>query len=454
MTAEVAILNRKAVVMAADSAITVPSNSAIYYTGSKIFDLSLSPPIAIMIYGSASFGSIPWGSVVNAYRRTPHISSSGTVQDHAASFIEYLSSIAGDVSTEWQQQFIRNVAQREIHQVSVRAIQAVSMQRSDREIEHLDMRENTITQITQRIQELRKADPIEELEDLTVEQAIQGAFQDWNEFLDKHYVHLISVDDSIRSETQTMVKAALMATNQPWSSGIVIAGFGVDQWFPSLSHYILDGIMIGKPWTRCLREVQISDTNPSAICPFAQEAMIHTFMQGVHPSSRFAIVSRAATHNQLLTDYFCEQLQTLLIPEPDKLFLIKEVKNVTSRFMDIFKKDIDNILKRYSDPIVATVASLPKERMATMAEGLVNLASLDVQVTPKDETVGGPVDVAMISKEDGLVWIKHKASNTINQLMPSKGGEVPWIKRLVKKIKYLAMNYSKRLALIRKRMSV
>lgn len=454
MTAEVAILNRKAVVMAADSAITVPSNSAIYYTGSKIFTLSLSPPIAIMVYGYASFGSIPWESVVNEYRRTSHISSSRTVQDHAASFIEYLSSIAGDVSTEWQQQFIRNAAQREIHQVSVRAIQAVSMQKFDREIERLDMHKNTVTQIAQRIQELQKAGPIEELEDLTVEQAIQGAFQDWNEFLDNNYAHLTSVDDSIRSETQTMVKAALMATDQPWSSGIVIAGFGVDQWFPSLSHYILDGIIIGKPWTRCLREVQISDKNPSAICPFAQEAMIHTFMQGVHPNSRSAIVSRATTHNQLLTDYFCEQLQTLPIPEPEKLLLIRKVKDVASRFVDIFKKDIDNILKRYSDPIVATVASLPKERMATMAEGLVNLASLDVQVTPKDETVGGPVDVAMISKEDGLVWIKRKASNTINQLMTSKGGEAPWIRRLAKRIKCLVKNYGKRLTLIRRRMSV
>lgn len=405
MTAEVAILNRKAVVMAADSAITVPSNSTIYYTASKIFTLSIDPPIAIMVYGSASFGSIPWESVVNECRRTSYISSSQTVQDHASNFMKYLSSIVGDVSTEWQNQFIHDVAQQEIYQVIVRAMQAVLMQGAYRDF---DAHEQILTQINLRIQELQKADPIKELEDSTVEQALQRVFQDWDGFLDKHYVHLTPVDDSIRSETQTMIKAALMATSQPWSSGIVIAGFGVNQWFPSLSHYTLDGIIGGQPWTRCLEEVEISDTIPSAICPFAQEAMIHTFMQGVHPNSRSAIVSRATTHNQLLTNYFCDQLLTLSIPEPERSLLIDKVKGVASRFVDIFKKDVDNILKRYSDPIVATVALLPKEKMATMAEDLVNIASLELQVTPRDETIGGPIDVVMISKEDGLVWIKRK----------------------------------------------
>ena len=43
-----------------------------------------------------------------------------------------------------------------------------------------------------------------------------------------------------------------------------------------------------------------------------------------------------------------------------------------------------------------------------MAEALVNLTSLKRRVTPEDETVGGPVDVAVISKGDGLIWIKRK----------------------------------------------
>ena len=40
-----------------------------------------------------------------------------------------------------------------------------------------------------------------------------------------------------------------------------------------------------------------------------------------------------------------------------------------------------------------------------------NLTSLKRRVTPASETVGGPVDVAVISKGDGLVWMKRKHYN-------------------------------------------
>jgi hypothetical protein len=43
-----------------------------------------------------------------------------------------------------------------------------------------------------------------------------------------------------------------------------------------------------------------------------------------------------------------------------------------------------------------------------MAESLVNLTSFKLKVTEDAETVGGPIDVAVISKGDGLIWIKRK----------------------------------------------
>ena len=43
-----------------------------------------------------------------------------------------------------------------------------------------------------------------------------------------------------------------------------------------------------------------------------------------------------------------------------------------------------------------------------MAESLVNLTSFRRHVTPDVETVGGPIDVAIISRGDGFIWIKRK----------------------------------------------
>jgi hypothetical protein len=51
---------------------------------------------------------------------------------------------------------------------------------------------------------------------------------------------------------------------------------------------------------------------------------------------------------------------------------------------------------------------MPKDELAAMAESLVNLTSFKRKVTEEAETVGGPIDVAVISKGDGLVWVKRK----------------------------------------------
>jgi len=43
-----------------------------------------------------------------------------------------------------------------------------------------------------------------------------------------------------------------------------------------------------------------------------------------------------------------------------------------------------------------------------MAEALVELTALRRKLGPTLESVGGPVDVAIISKGDGFIWIKRK----------------------------------------------
>ena len=54
------------------------------------------------------------------------------------------------------------------------------------------------------------------------------------------------------------------------------------------------------------------------------------------------------------------------------------------------------------------VEFMPKPEMARMAEALVNLTSIKRRVSRGMETVGGPIDVAVISRSEGFVWVKRK----------------------------------------------
>lgn len=54
------------------------------------------------------------------------------------------------------------------------------------------------------------------------------------------------------------------------------------------------------------------------------------------------------------------------------------------------------------------VEFMPKPELAKMAEALIDLTSMKRKVSRGLETVGGPVDVAVISKSEGFVWVKRK----------------------------------------------
>jgi len=69
---------------------------------------------------------------------------------------------------------------------------------------------------------------------------------------------------------------------------------------------------------------------------------------------------------------------------------------------------LDKARKEHSLPLRSVLSSLPVDEMAELAETLITLQSLKEKVTKPSETVGGPVDVAIVTKHEGLVWIKRK----------------------------------------------
>jgi hypothetical protein len=94
LTAEIVVLNRLAVAMAADSAATI-TGGGVDKTSSfanKLFALCTDHPIGIMIYGNSYFMTLPWETIIKAYR-TKHLHSQGfdTLRQYADDFISFLN---------------------------------------------------------------------------------------------------------------------------------------------------------------------------------------------------------------------------------------------------------------------------------------------------------------------------------------------------------------------------
>lgn len=97
-------------------------------------------------------------------------------------------------------------------------------------------------------------------------------------------------------------------------------------------------------------------------------------------------------------------------------FIIKEkeanakfiVKTIIDKYIDAYLKNIDSILQDNANEIIAAVVNLSVPDLALMAKNLVEMTSFKRRVSLDLETVGGPIDVAVISKGDGFIWIERK----------------------------------------------
>lgn len=90
--------------------------------------------------------------------------------------------------------------------------------------------------------------------------------------------------------------------------------------------------------------------------------------------------------------------------------LSQQIRNLNTTQIVNEYKAINKQIKRenYINPLMNAVSNLDKEDLAEMAESLIYLTYLKRRITFAEESVGGPVDVAVISKGDGFVWIKRK----------------------------------------------
>lgn len=128
--------------------------------------------------------------------------------------------------------------------------------------------------------------------------------------------------------------------------------------------------------------------------------MANTFQIGVSPDVFEAGRNQCETSLRTLFDEVSKNLPAGTVGSRETL-----VRSV----LDTYTKEWFNAAwEAHAKPLLPVVGPLPIDEMANLAETLVELESLKEKVTKPTESVGGPIDVAVISKSDGFIWIKRK----------------------------------------------
>lgn len=392
MTAEIAILNSTGVALAADSAITI-GRDRVWKSSNKLFHLAPNADVAVMIYGNGSYCGIPWEVLVKSFRQELGPLTFDHLQEYTQKFLGFIDGV--------------KLPEAALTDLNLWTLFSGILQEVGDDVHAIK----------------KKTDRRKKLVDMMAE--LQNKFEDYEiVFSDYPFSDFVSQHEKVILEllkdiidvraTKTVCNAVLTALFEATrrtvetgaDTGIVFAGFGDKEMLPVVQEICVDGEVDGKAraWTKRLRNTNLQNSG-GTIMPFAQSDIAHLFIEGLLPEY---VDYMSATLNQTL-DRKSSDLVKSYVPAKDQLVETRLQEKENSAMTEEFQKQFREFRQKAAiSPMLKVVNSLPKEEMAALAEALVETTSLRRKMDSRLETVGGPVDVAIVSKSDGFVWIKRK----------------------------------------------
>lgn len=407
MTSEIVLMNRRAVVLAADSATTTSYYDTNqrqwktrYFKGAnKIFNLSNYFPVGMMTYDSANVHGVPWEVVAKAFRDYLGGQELDHLGQYAQSLFEFIQSNK-DIFPEdhLRERFldrVENVATLLIAFCLNDSKVVAAKKQSDKKAAATDCFRQSKKRIgnSQRIGGITDAEVEETISEL--KEAVVERIKDIRLVQEgRRFVDIAELAEwSLRGYYAEVVPGHE-------TTGLAFAGYGKREYFPVVKTFMSYGIARGRAVYREGNEERMTPNDVSKIVPLAKTQMVNTFIYGISDASLHEI---ATAFNGAIEAFAQDLVSRGLLAEDADTDKIKT--DVQEKFSD---KVVELMIDTHSHPLRRVVGSLPVDELADLAETLVALESLKERVTTDEESVGGPIDVAAISKGDGFVWIKRK----------------------------------------------
>jgi len=403
VTSEVLMLNREAVVIAADSAVTTTTardpHPRYSKAANKIFDMSPFGNVAATIYEMAAMDGVPWSLSLKLFRQhEAEHEQRPTLEDHLPALVGFLQGntlLFPNLNDVLQKRFLQSA-------VNI-------LERAEKIAPALG---DANQAIAARTQAWATAEPVLRAELLQLpyqapldgndEQAILAQVAG----LEAELTPLLAATPQWSPANSNQVSALAIANlvKRPTEfvsyTGLVLAGYGKNQIFPSFTQVQVYGHIGTKLLWTDGSKYKITHDNDAMIQPFAQSSMIDRFTDGFDWNLTRIIHKVGRTHLAGLVADVANAGHAIPAAVSDPL--------VAARLDSFMREWRQENWNENFYPLRRVLNGLSVSEMAHLAESLLVLESLRERVTSPTEEVGGPIDVAVITKAEGLIWIKRK----------------------------------------------
>ena len=413
MTAIVGTINRRGVAFAADSAAThtVSSKHKITNHANKIFELSRQHPVGTCICGNLDALGMPWEDIFKLFRKEEGHRSCEHLNDYPIIFFDFVKKQIMSHLVEDQiinLKIIVNGLREEIIDISKNRLKTNDSSEKDL----FEKMSETLTDLENMYSSAQRCN---DFKDYTLEQfkeyATTSITEVLHDLLDSDVVPDGFLEQFIKTLYNIIVSTAHVYLTK---TEIIFWGYGEEDLFPSYISFEISSMFDDRIKHTKKSEYIVSNFDIACVEPFAQSDVANTVVRGIDNELRGKFYESYSDSITVFRDEIISQLDSAGAPDALKTALLKIDIN---KYTTLYKKGMDQYIQdNYIDKLVNTVSYLSKEDLADMAESLVRMTYLKRRITSEEESVGGPVDVAVITKGDGFVWLnrKHYFSAEIN----------------------------------------
>jgi hypothetical protein len=405
MTSEVLILNKHAVVLAADSAVTTgPARDGEHprysKTATKLFELSDNGKVAVTIFGGAQIDLVPWELAIKIFRASSRGASFATFDqylDHLLAFLRsnpvlFPAQLLADLTALRFGNAVKHVVSL-VHQTDPSIFDVT---------QNLAARQSAWGAASLSVDQTFNAKGVHPSLSAAAQSAMLVAVGQRTAGV---AAELAKEPEFAAIDPQGLAELAIAAlyavpTDFLPSTGVVVAGYGEQDIFPGYKSINVYGHVGPDLLSQEGSTFQVTHTNTSMIQALAQTSMIDMFTDGFG-RSLWDIVRRES--RKVLDELVGEIVAAGGSAPPTGATPI--IQAAHDRFMKTWTRE--NFQQNWS-PLREVLASLSVQEVAHLAETLLTLESLKERVTSSSESVGGPIDIAAITKSEGLVWLKRK----------------------------------------------
>ena len=412
MTSEIAVMNQRAVALAADSAVTLIDGGTVVVRNDqrKLFNLANGQPIGVMFFGVADIMGHPWEHLIEHFQNEVRPAKLAHVRDYAAKFTEMLDNLDEFFPRDRQMddykrllasvfryvfhlaQYLREAGGNERARVSDNAILAEAIEAVWRDYQfHEDgSPRRDLSCFPQGFGDVVARDYAGAVDEL-----IAYGFSSFD--LDK------AARQQLRDIGVFCVVKDLFLEDV---TGLVFAGFGTEERYPVVVTYFLSAI-VGGIVKRAESSVDVIDTEMrSKIRVFADSEVTNAFIRGID----FGLERRFYGTMQMMMRGLVDHVVGTFtgVDQAQRESVRKQFQaQYLPQYFDAFRAMIGDYQQQaYINPVLRVLEIAAKAELAETARELVALNIFKKRIMAQHQTVGGDIDVAVISRESGFQWHK------------------------------------------------